>query len=541
MNPKVKWEYSGKINSLKISKDGKRVCFSDDTGITIADTESGKLVKLPLRGKFVFNLSPDGTYLLISTEDGYVRMYSHQLVPLAEEKLPVIAKSIYISSDSSKIAVGAGRTVYLFDARLKPVWNQMLPVNVVKVKLDNAGYHLACVDAGNLLTLYDPNGKICFARMFNQYITNLSLSSASEYVLVATLEDRIYLMDTKGTVLEEPRFSGKIRFAKISTDGTKLLICFPTEIQMLTREFTLSYRINMGSELYLFDAADNLGFVCGTAKTGGIYAFHPGGEMWRKEISGGAEGVLTTPGAECVFAYSKSGIVKIDNLLSAQENLAAYQKKIEIFKGYGYNVSDLESLLRQANVRLSAGDYATLVKITDAIEKNLAKKRVESRPHISGLGITNENFRQNDWSKVLLYLMNDGNAHCSDIRTEYSQNILLKIKPLPLLLSGEISKQVIGIKPLFTGIQRAWLHLRFWNFEGREFAQDVLLEISAGNKPEKYEKPVAVIKFGNWEGVFRKIQETRQPAAPLKCPKCEKEVAAEWVACPFCMTKLKKW
>ncbi|MEM4308196.1 MAG: hypothetical protein QXU48_03940 [Thermoplasmata archaeon] len=540
MNPVVTWEYGGTIERIKISKDGKKVCFSDGSALNIAQTDKGGIYKLPISGRFLFNLSPDGNFVIVATQDAIIRMYSETLSLLYEGKLPVPATSIYISTDSSKIAVLCGRFVYLLDSKLKLVWSQTLPVSGVKIKLDNAGYHLACVDSGNLLTLYDASGKICFARMFNSKITNLSLASASEHILVSTLDDRVFLMDAKGNVLNDPRFGARIKFAKISTDGTKLLICFPHEIHFYTREFTPTQKFVYGNELQYFDASDNLGIVSGASRNGKISAFHNEGIFWQSTLSVGVDGVLVSPTGEHAFVYSKDKIIKFDNFQSIQYHINAATKRFEVLRGYGYKLGDAENLLKQAISRFAAGDYGTCLRMLENLEKSIHMQRNQSKPRLSMLAVTNENFRINDWTKVLLYIMNTGNAHCADVRVEYSQNILMKIKPLPLLLTGELVKQVIGIKPLFSGMQKINVKFKYWNFEGREFVEDAVFELSSGDKAEQYDKPVAVLKHGNWEAVFKKAQEPA-PQIQTRCPSCNKNVMPEWVACPYCMTRLKRW
>ncbi|MCX8173799.1 MAG: zinc ribbon domain-containing protein [Thermoplasmata archaeon] len=540
MNPAVTWEYGGTIEKVKISKDGEKVCFSSAAGLNLVHTTERAAYKLPLSGKFLFNLSPDGNFVIVATPDAVIRMYSDTLNIVGEGKLPAPATSIYISTDSSKIAVLSGRTVYLLDQRLKLAWSQVLPVNGVKVKLDNAGYHLACVDAGNLVTLYDAAGKTCFARMFNSKITNLSLASASEYLVVSTLEDRVFLMDTKGNVLNDPRFGSRIKFAKISADGTRLIVCFPQEVHYYTRDFTPLQKFPTGHELHYYDASDNLGFVGGVSRTGEILAFHNDGLFWEGNLPGGAEGILVTPGGERAFVYSRTRIVKFDNLLPIQRGLETAVRRLEVLRGYGYGLEEIENLLKQTRSRFAAGDFGATLRFLDNIEKGIQMQRSRNKPQLSLLGVTNENFRANDWTKVLLYMLNTGNAHCADVRVEYSHNILMKIKPVPVLLTGELTKQVIGLKPLFSGIQKVIVKFRFWNFEGREFVEEVAFEMSSGSKAENYEKPVAVIKHGNWEAVFKKAQE---PAVQVqnKCPNCKKNIMPEWVACPYCMWKLKRW
>lgn len=539
MNPAITWEHEGTIEKVKISKDGKKVCFFDGSMLNLVDTESGGIYKLPVSGKFLFNLAPDGNFVLVATQDGLLRMYTETFTILSECKLPTPATGIYISNDSSKIAILCGRVVYLLDSRLKPVWSQMLAVNGVKIKLDNAGYHLACVDAGNLLTLYDASGKPCFARMFNTNITSLSLAGTSDYILVSTLEDRVFLMDAKGNVLNDPRFGARIKFAKISRDGTKVVVCFPNEIHYYTREFTPIQRFTTSYEMQYFDASDTLEVVGSASRNGEIQTFHSEGLFWHAGISGGAEGVLLTPGGERLFVYSKARIVKFDNLLHINRQISNTAKRVEVLRGYGYSIGDVENLLRQATTRAASGDYGLAVRMLENIEKTIQIHRKQNKPQLSILGVTNENFRVNEWSKVLLYIMNTGNAHCLDLRVEYSQNILMKIKPVPVLLTGELLKQIIGIKPFFTGIQKVNLKFRFWNFEGREFVEETNIELSSSTKAEKYEKPIAVLKHGNWEMVFRKAQE---PTPTLhKCPGCRKDIAPEWVVCPYCMTRLKRW
>lgn len=540
MQPAACWEYVGSIERVKISRDGKKVCISDGTGLQLLDTEQGGAWHLPITGKFLFNLSPSGDFVIVSTEDGTLRIYNEKFSISGQLKLPGIASHLYISNDASKIAVLCGRAIYLLDSRLKLVWSQALPTNGVKVKLDNAGYHLACVDAGNLLTLYDASGKPCFARMFNSKITNLSLSSASEYVLVSTLEDRIFLLDGRGNIISEPRFATRIRFAKIAADGTKLIVGFPGELHYYTKEFTPIQKLTGDVEIYSYDASDNLGFVCGVSKNGEIRAYHTEGLFWNANLSEGCEGVFVTPSGEHAFVFSKTKMIKFNNLLLVNRTLQSISKKLEMLTGYGYEVAGGKNLLKQASSMLIAGNYGGALKAIENVERSLQAYRTQSKPELSLLGVTNESFCTNEWARVLLYIMNTGNAHCADIRVNYSQNILMKIKPIPVLLRGEIAKQVIGIKPLFDGIQKVSIHFHFWNFEGREFAQELVFELSAGNKVEKFEKPVAVIKHGNWEAVFRKVQEGTLQAL-TKCPGCKKEVQTDWVVCPYCMTRLKKW
>ncbi|MEM4293833.1 MAG: hypothetical protein QXJ27_06685 [Thermoplasmata archaeon] len=539
MNPAITWESGGTIEKVKISKDGKKLCFFDGSMLNLVDTESGGTYKLPISGKFLFNLAPDGNFVIVSTPDGILRMYTETFTVVGECKLPLPATNLYISNDSSKIALLCGRFVYLLDSRLKPVWSQTLPVNGVKIKLDNAGYHLACVDAGNLLTLYDASGKPCFARMFNSSITNLSLTGTSDYILVSTLEDRVFLMDAKGTVLNDPRFGARIKFAKISKDGARLVVCLPNEIHHYTREFTPVQKFTTSCEMHFFDASDNLGLVCSVSRNGEIQSFHSEGLFWQATLPGGAEGVLVTPGGEREFVYSRARIVKFDNSLLLQRQLSTIAKKLEVLRGYGYEIGDAENVVKQVTARVGAGDYGPALRMLENIEKSILIQRKQSKPQLSLFGVTNENFRINEWTKVLLYLMNTGNAHCVDLRVEYSQNILMKIKPIPVLLTGEILKQVIGIKPLFLGFQKVNLKFRFWSFEGREFLEEAVVELSSGTRAEKYEKPIVVVKHGNWEVVFRKAQESAP--GQLKCPGCRKNVEPEWVVCPHCMTRLKKW
>lgn len=540
MVPKIIWQYLGGISSLKISRDGKRCCISDETGLTLFNTEMNTALRYTPHSKFRFGMAPDGTYLIVALEDGTVRMLRDNFELVGEIKLPVWARLVYISADSTKIAIAAGRMVYLFDTRLTLVWSHALPLNAIKIKLDQAGYHLACVDAGNLLTLFDAGGKMCFANMFSANIGNLSLSGTCEYILVSTLDDRIFLMDSSGNTINNPRFQSQIKFAKISGDGSRILVSFPDQICFYTRDFTVLQRSQTTVHMNFFDASDDLNFVVAGAKNGDIFAYHAEGEMWRTNISGELRGVLTTPNGEAVFGYSTAGSIKIDNIGALQRELQVLRKRIEVMKGYGYDISHLENQLKQGESRLNKGDFASIIKTLNNLDKIFATRTPLGKPYVSMLAVTNESFRQNEWTRVLLYLMNTGNAHCTDIRFEYSPNILMKIKPVAILLSGEITRQVIGIKPGFTGIQKINMRVNFWDFEGRSYSTEVVFDLSSGSKYEKYEKPLAVIKHGMWETILKRIQELERQM-PGRCPRCGREVSPEWVACPHCMARLKHW
>ena len=362
-NGDLLWSYetSGRIEDVSVSSDGSYIAtgtcdygFHGDTNKIYLFSHNGDLLWSYETGGWVdVSVSSDGSYIAAGTSgDDKVYFFNRNGDLLWSYETGDIVKGVKtggrvtrvsVSSDGSYIAAGTSGTsymddkVYFFDRNGDLLWSYKTgnKVSDVDVAVTFDGSYIAAGTSDrsgrdNTIYLFNHNGELLWSYKTGGRIEGISVSSDGSYIAAGTSRNiyKIYLFNHNGELLWSYETGSRVNGISVSSDGSYIAAgtSSPTWWRSGKVYFFSTLAIALAIDIDQ-DGVLNEEDFAPTIKNNYIYA-------------GGV--VLTA-------AFTGAGFVISRNRKKRKEYRAMvseYRAKIEQWKREGYDVSELEEMLK---------------------------------------------------------------------------------------------------------------------------------------------------------------------------------------------------
>ena len=262
--------------------------------------------------------------------------------------------SVSISSDGSYVAVGSGDKVYFFDRSGKLLWRYWTGGNVESVSVSGDGSYVVVSSNGMedsedggweippKVYFFDRSGKLLWSYETGDYVGSVSISSDGNYVAVGS-GDKVYFFDRSGKLLWSYETDGYVCCVFISYgshvaagSGDGKIYFFAGTILSVLLEAEEKINLLKSKEYNTTEAEFLL-------------------ERAKQALKAKNYGYVRSF-AELAIARSEEILGEIS---SVEEALKSADRTFETLKSKGYEASEVEKLVNDAWQAFKAGDYST--------------------------------------------------------------------------------------------------------------------------------------------------------------------------------------
>lgn len=365
------------------------------------------------------SVSLDGSYIAAGS-DNNVQLFTKEGEALWSYDLGNSALSVSISSDGSYMAAGSEK-VFFFDRNGKLLWNYPSDNTFNcfdKVSISSDASYIAAISAcdNNKLIFFNHGGNILWSY---DEISSISVSSDESYIAAGSYDNNIYFFNIKGKLLWSYNTGSQLSSISISSDGSYIAATNSNYVYLFNREGELLWSYYNGySHFNSVSISSDGSFITSGSYNYRVYFFNRQGDMlWSYEtgndvqiVSVSSDGSYIAAGSKdhSIYYFDKEGkllwsyeTIDIVNSISLSSDglfiaagsgkvyfflnlqiLDAAQDAIQDARSKGFDVSEAESLLSQAEDAFSKGDKIQAY--------SLAKKAYSKAIDIDQDGILND-------------------------------------------------------------------------------------------------------------------------------------------------------
>jgi len=542
-------EFSDSISSISISSDGTLISASYGNFISLFDSSGTLLWKVDLGSKIIrMKLSLDGEYILASTENSQLHFLDKSGKLLWRRQLSGKSYGISLSKDASFIAVGSdNNNLYFVNRAGQPTWSFKAERPIRNVAISHFGKYLASGGVDGNVYLHNMSGQLIWKYKTGGEVASISISSEGDYVLAASTDRKLYFFESSGRLLWQPTLEGLPSSVSLSSSGNIAVCAAGNEGYAYSKDGNLIRRWECAANISDTAVSENGEYFAFSSYDKHLYFFQRTGDLlWKSPLNSEVNLLATSSSGEAILvSTSDKKIHLLDHTRYYDNFISMAAKAIAEVKEQGFKPVEAERLLALAMSNFERRNFKLAIDNAKAAEAAARKEKELAKPEISILIATSEGFAQDSWTQVKAILMNTGTTHASDVRLEFFGQALVQGKTgIPFLEVGETSSLALALRPKITGNIPIKMRISYWNFEGKEYNLETQFQIQSGEQGKKivYPKTQTVVKLGDIQRIINKLsqKDTKEDVIP-KCPKCNKAVDKEWLACPFCLTKLKTW
>ena len=168
----------------------------------------------------------------------------------------------------------------------------------------------------------------------------------------------------------------------------------------------------------------------------------------------------------------------------ARDRLNSAESAIEEAKEFGCDVSEAEKLLNNARLSLDRGNYEEAVSDASRSEEMAKEIKKEAKPEIE-VNLSKKEFRVGVWERVLLKVLNRGNANAKDIKIEFKRAEVEGLGIIKSLAVGEERDLELDFMPKDAGSVPLKIDIRFNDVDGKRYEEQKTVRINVGEKKKK--------------------------------------------------------
>ena len=175
----------------------------------------------------------------------------------------------------------------------------------------------------------------------------------------------------------------------------------------------------------------------------------------------------------------------------AKEQIKYAESAIEKAEEFGCDTleSEAEELLNKATSEFERGNYEEAISDASRTEKIAKEIKGESKPEIK-VDLSKKEFRVGVWEKVLLKVLNKGNANAKNVKIEFERAEVEGLELIKSLGVGEKKDLTVDFKSKDTGSVPLKIDIRFEDFEGKRYEEPKTVHINVGEVKEKPGIPI---------------------------------------------------
>jgi len=171
----------------------------------------------------------------------------------------------------------------------------------------------------------------------------------------------------------------------------------------------------------------------------------------------------------------------------ARDRLNSAESAIEEAKEFGCDVSEAEKLLNNARLSLDRGNYEEAISDASRSEKMAKEIKGEAKPEIE-VNLSKKEFRVGVWERVLLKVLNRGNANAKDIKIEFKRAEVEGLGIIKSLAVGEERDLELDFMPKDAGSVPLKIDIRFNDVDGKRYEEQKTVRINVGEKKKEVVK-----------------------------------------------------
>jgi len=171
----------------------------------------------------------------------------------------------------------------------------------------------------------------------------------------------------------------------------------------------------------------------------------------------------------------------------ARDRLNSAESAIEKAKEFGCDVSEAEKLLNNARLSLDRGNYEEAVSDASRSEEMAKEIKEESKPEIE-VNLSKKEFLVGVWERVLLKVLNRGNANAKDVKIEFKRAEVEGLEIIKSLAVGEERDLELDFMPEDAGSVPLKIDIRFNDVDGKRYEEQKTVRINVGEKKKEVVK-----------------------------------------------------
>ncbi len=537
------------VSCVCLSSDGTLLVASSGSTIFLFDASGVLLWKADMGSKILrMKLSLGGEYIIASSENSQLHFVDRSGKLLWRRQLSGISNGLSLSKDASFIVIGSdNNNAYFVNRAGQPTWSFKAERPVKCVAVSHFGKYIAAGGVDGNIYVLNMSGQLIWKYKTGGEVSGIAISSEGDYVLAASTDRKLYFFESGGRLIWQPTLEGIPSAVAVSSNGAVAVAAAGNEGYALSKDGALIRKWDCGMPMRDAGVSENGEYFVFSSADKHVYYFQKNGDLlWKASLSADAEHVaLSSSGETIVVSSSDKKVHLLDHTRYYDSFIGLAAKAIAEVKEQGFKPAEAERLLELAMSNFERRNFKLAIDNAKAAEAAARKEKELAKPEISVLIATPEGFAMDSWTQVKAIIMNTGSAHASDVRLEFFGQVLAQGKTgMPFIEVNEAATVALAFRPKVAGTLPMKMRISFWSFEGKEFASEVQFQMQSAEPGKKvaFAKAQTLVKFGDVQRVIAKIsQKEVKEEAIAKCPKCNKAVDREWLACPFCLTKLKAW
>lgn len=552
------WEYDtgDEIKEIALSKDGMLTCIA---------TASGKIIFLDNSGEVLWShnleqpinkmaMSKNGTNIGVITADRILHLYTRKGERVWRVSLKEPIWCISMNASGSSIVIGSqNHSAYAIDKSGKTLWGYKMGGPVRASAISGNGYYIAVGSDDYGVYFLDIGGRLLWVYKTQGPIESVEISDNGEYILASSDDRRLYFFDRRGAIIWSPRNRDSSKCLTMDASAKRIAVSVDNEVHFLRREGTLSKRWIGDGEIISLAMSNNGEYVIMGSSDDYAYFFDKNGDvLWKYKMGDKVCSVaISSTGDLCVAGSADGKLCYFNNHKFFENIIAQSRETVNAVKEFGAFVIEAEVLMRRAESELTRKEYAFAMNYARGAERVALRVKEKCRPEISIVAVTNQSFNVDRYTPVNSIIMNTGSANASDITLEFNGHAEVRgeMKYSTLKVNKFVNTS-FNIRPLSVGTIPIKLTVTFWDYDGKEYVADTIINIIGveAGKIVKYPKFQPVIQMGNVQKLMTKVAAAKRkegkkvpPAPPrIKCPSCGGSVRADSKICPLCHDILKK-
>jgi hypothetical protein len=161
-------------------------------------------------------VSDGGNYTAAASSDGYVYFLNNSKTLMWKEEIEDTPLKVAVSRDGSKIFVGSGSAIHLYNKTGNEQWSYLIGDEVIDVAVTPSGDRIVVGSLNHHVYMLNDVGGILWKYKTNAPVFSVAISSDGKYVAAGTSGSITYMLTGDGNLLWE-------YISKRSIDGVGLL------------------------------------------------------------------------------------------------------------------------------------------------------------------------------------------------------------------------------------------------------------------------------------------------------------------------------
>jgi hypothetical protein len=214
------------IRDVSASRDGRVVALLCGDGELVFLSEGRILWRKLLPGKpSMIRVGVEGDHVLALSRQGHGLFFNRFGRQMAEVDLPGGADSFaLVPTNSRVVAATRDGLIQCFTSWGKPLWSTELNLSTGRIRCSDSGDLILIPTMAFGVEAMTVAGESVGAYEVGEPIKAACPSGDGRHILVATLKDRLVVLDRDATVLSSSKFSSSISDLELSGDGRRALV-----------------------------------------------------------------------------------------------------------------------------------------------------------------------------------------------------------------------------------------------------------------------------------------------------------------------------